>query len=63
MLIREPLYEAKLSLKPHESVILANAGIQLGGWLKWIPAFAGMTKIGDFCINLSLFSLVQSSKI
>ena len=35
MLIREPLYEAKLSIKPHES---------------GIPAFARMTEIGGFLL-------------
>jgi hypothetical protein len=32
---------------PHLSVMPAQAGIQLLGCQSWIPAFAGMTDVGD----------------
>ena len=58
-----PLREVILTLKTFNPVILAKAGIHLNDWLKWIPAFAGMTEFNVFVGNWALFLFEQSSHV
>jgi hypothetical protein len=54
-------FASALALSVSEYPCGAKAGIHLSVWLKWIPAFAGMTDFDFFVKKLAIFRFVQSS--